>query len=337
VTGSEAPNEPLTIAVVGYGQVAGFHVRLLAGDGHRLSWLVGRLPDRAAAFADRHGFAHHSVDLCDALNDPRVDAVVLCTPNQLHAAQAVACLEAGKHVLVEIPLAMSYAEGQAIADLARRTGLVAMVGHNHRYLGGMRWVRERVSSGDLTLLSIAARYLLLRRENVGTTGYVRSWTDSLLWHHGQHALDVVLWLFGISEPGTVEVTPAFAGPGAARGRPETASPMDLSIGIRTPGDQLGMVTLSYNSSINLYDYVIMAREDTLVVDGGLLRNRDGVVCDFRSDLLSGSDGARHRQNREFVAAIREGRAADTSAESVLPALDALQRVQDAHDRLGAGG
>lgn len=317
----------LRVAVVGYGQIARLHLPLLAADGHQPAWLIGRLPERTRSFAEEWGFLRHSTELTDALADPSVDAVYLCTPNELHADQALDCLAAGKHVFVEIPLAMSFAEGQAIQQLSERLGLTVMVGHNHRYLGGARWIRERVRSGELNLLSIAARYLLLRRDNVGSSGYVRSWTDSLLWHHGQHAVDLILWLLGVTEPGVVEVLPAFG-----RSHQQTGLPMDVSISVRTPAGQLGTALLSYNSFTNVYDYVVMARERTLILGGGQLRDGELVVDDHVADQVAGGDGARRRQHREFVAAVSEGRQSTTDAAAVLPALDALQRTQDAFEQ-----
>lgn len=313
-------NDGLHLAVVGYGQVARLHTVVMANDRHRLDWLIGRRPEQTAAFAAEYGFARHSTDLRHALDDPVVDAVLLCTPSEQHADQAAACLHAGKHVLVEIPLAMSSSGGRELGELARRLGRTMMVGHNHRYVAGVRWVRERVLRGDSTLQSITARYFLLRRENVGTSGNARSWTDNLLWHHGQHAMDVVLWLLGIVEPGQVEVTSVLAEPDQT-----TGIPMDMTLVVRTPADQLGTVTLSYNSFVNLYDYVVVARESTVIVDDYAVRGRDGVVLDYSDE----GDGARVLQNREFVAAIREGRPPATSAESVLPALDVLQQAEDA--------
>ncbi|WP_158674578.1 Gfo/Idh/MocA family protein [Streptomyces hoynatensis] len=317
--------DSLGIAVVGYGQTAGIHTRLLGGEGHRLAWLIGRLPERAAAFAAKHGFARHSTHLRHALQDPAVDAVVLCTPSPQHAEQAAACLAAGKHVLVEIPLAMSHAEGARLARTARDLGLTLMVAHGHRYQPALRTVRERVARGELTPHSITARYLLLRRENVGSGGYVRSWTDNLLWHHGQHSTDMVLWLLGVEEPGQVEVTAVHALPDRRLG-----IPMDISLTLKTRRDQLGIVSMSYHSRVPVYDYVLVCEEDTLVIENGVLRDRDGVLYDPRQDPTENRDSWL-LQDREFAAAVRERRPPAISAESVLPALDALQRAQDAYD------
>jgi 2-hydroxy-4-carboxymuconate semialdehyde hemiacetal dehydrogenase len=315
----------LHVAVVGYGQIARSHTRILAGEGHHLDWLIGRVPERTAAFAAEHGYARHGTSLEAALRDPAVEAVVLCTPSEQHAAQTAACLAAGKHVLVEIPLAMSYIEGRGLAETARRKGLTLMVAHTHRFGGAVRRARERIASGQLTLLSATARYMFLRRENVGASGYVRSWTDNLLWHHGQHATDLVLWLVGVGAPGQVKVSAVLAPPD-----PNLGIPLDLSLAMRTARGQIGTVAMSYNSHVSLYDYVLVGVEDTLLVEQGVLRNREGVLYDPRQDGSDERNGGL-LQDREFVAAVREGRPAAVDAAAVLPALEVLQRAQDAYE------
>jgi 2-hydroxy-4-carboxymuconate semialdehyde hemiacetal dehydrogenase len=313
----------LRLAVVGYGQTAGIHSRLLRSEGHQLDWVIGRRADPTRKFAEAHQYRRHSTRLEDALADPAVDAVVLCTPSQAHAEQAAACLEAGKHLLVEIPLAMSYPDGLRLADLARRQNLTLMVAHGHRYQAAMRYAREQVTSGRLALHSITARYLLSRRDNVGSSGYVRSWTDNLLWHHGQHAVDLVLWLLGVEQPGHVEVTSLTALPG------RLGIPMDISISLRTRQDQLATIALSYHSQQSVYDYVLIGEEETLIIDNGTLR--DGARVLHRPDPAERPDPSWLIQEREFAAAIRAGRPAAISADSVLPALEVLQQVQDGYD------
>jgi 2-hydroxy-4-carboxymuconate semialdehyde hemiacetal dehydrogenase len=311
---------------VGYGQIARSHTRIMKQDGHRLLWLIGRVPERTAEFAQEHGFGRHSTNLADALADPAVDAVILCTPSEQHEAQTEQCLRAGKHVLVEIPLAMSYAGGVRLAALAREADRTVMVAHTHRYQGAMQRAHERIASGQLTLHSVVAKYMFLRRENVGASGYVRSWTDNLLWHHGQHATDMVLWMLGVERPGETEVASMLALPDRKLG-----IPLDLSILLRTKRDQLGTVAMSYNSHLSLYDYVLIGDEDTLLIDNGVLRSREGVLYDPKQDSEGGRNSG-FAQNREFAAAIREHRPPAISAEAVLPALEVLQQVQDQYDR-----
>ena len=320
----------LKIAVVGYGQIARSHTRTMGREGHTLRWVIGRVPERTEAFAQEHGFEKHSTNLAEALTDSDVDAVILCTPSEQHAEQTAQCLAAGKHVLVEIPLAMSFAEGQRLAEQARAARLTVMVAHTHRYQGAIRRAKAKIDAGELTLHNVIARYMFLRRENVGANGYVRSWTDNLLWHHGQHATDMCLWLLGVERPGEVEVTSTLALPDK-----ELDIPLDLSLALRTTRDQLATVSMSYNSHVSLYDYVLVGVEDTLIVENGVLRNREKVLYDPKEDQ-SEEKNSGLLQNREFVAAIRDGRQPEISADSVLPALDALQRAQDAYDAYRRG-
>ncbi|HET7770365.1 MAG TPA: Gfo/Idh/MocA family oxidoreductase [Chloroflexota bacterium] len=322
--------DPLRIAVVGYGQIARSHTRIMGPEGHALRWLIGRVPERTAAFAQENGFAKHSTNLADALSDPEVDAVILCTPSEQHAEQTAQCLHAGKHVLVEIPLAMTFAEGQQLAQLARRQKRTVMVAHTHRYQPAIRRAKAKIDTGELTLHSVVARYMFLRRENVGANGYVRSWTDNLLWHHGQHATDMCLWLLGVEGPGEVEVGSMLALPDR-----DLEIPLDLTLVLRTARDQLATVAMSYNSHVSLFDYVLIGVEDTLVVENGVLRSRESVLYDPKTDD-SEEKNAGLLQNREFVTAIREGRQPAISADAVLPALDALQQAQNAYDEYREG-
>jgi 2-hydroxy-4-carboxymuconate semialdehyde hemiacetal dehydrogenase len=328
---SQTSSSPLRICVVGYGQIARSHTRNMRHDGHDLRWLIGRVPDRTEAFARENGYTHHSTNLEDALADPAVDSVILCTPSEQHEAQTEQCLRAGKHVLVEIPLAMTFEGGQKLAALAHETGKTVMVAHTHRYQGAIQRAKEMIDSGALTLHNVIARYMFLRRENVGASGYVRSWTDNLLWHHGQHATDMCLWLLGVEKPGETEVSSVLALPDKNLG-----IPLDLTLAMRTKRDQLATVAMSYNAHVSIYDYLLIGVEDMLIVDNGVLRNKGGVLYDPKEDQTEGRNSGL-LQNREFVAAVREGRQPAISADSVLPALEVLQKAQAHYDKTTPAG
>jgi 2-hydroxy-4-carboxymuconate semialdehyde hemiacetal dehydrogenase len=318
---------PLTLAVVGYGMTALSHGRTFAADGHHLRWLVGRVPERTEAFAREHGYERQSTSLEEALGDPAVDAIILCTPSDQHEAQAIACLDAGKHVLVEIPVAMSLAGARRVAAKARESGRVAMVAHTHRYHPGVRLAKSEIEAGTLTPHSITSRYMFLRRENVGASGYKRSWTDNLLWHHGCHAVDTALWLVG-AVFGAVETTSIVSLPDA-----HLATPLDLALVLRTASDRLVSVSMSYNSHLSRYDYVVVGHEDTLEIRDGVLRERH-ATGPIEAARDSGPSPV-VRQDREFADAIREGRSAAISPDDVLPAMEVLQIAQDAADAVGA--
>lgn len=300
----------MNLLMIGYGSTATSHTRIFAEAGLTLDTIVGRVPEQTAAFAATHGYAHHDTDLAAALAAREIGVVCVASPSAAHAEQVRQALAAGAHVLVEIPLAMSYAEGRALADLARAQGRVLMVAHTHRYRSAAQEAKRKVAAGELTLHHIVSRYMFLRRENKDWSGRARSWTDNLLWHHGCHAVDLSLWLLGITDVSRLAVTAQIALPDQAMG-----APLDLTVLVRTPHDQLVSVNMSYNSHLNLYDYVLIGREESLLIDG----NAKDPVPGFEV------------QDRAFLDAIREGTAPPISAESVLPALWVLQQAQDQYD------
>lgn len=307
-------------AIIGYGTTANSHAQMLRQEGLGLESVVGRLPEQTEEFARRHGFLHWTTDLTAALARPELDVVVICSPSAVHAEQTEQALLAGKHVLVEIPLAMNYSDAERLTRLAEQRGLTLMVAHTHRYGPAIREVQRRITSGELTVRNIICRYVFLRRENVDWSGRRRSWTDNLLWHHGCHATDMCLWLLGETVPGNVTVTAHVAQPDLTMG-----IPMDLSILLRTQGDSLASVNMSYNSHLSRYDYLIIGNETTLLVSEGKLVGKEGVL--FNPAHVPAGDSPQLLQDREFLAAIREHRPPAISGASVLPAMWALEQVQ----------
>lgn len=310
----------MSAVIVGYGTTAHSHARILRQEGVALESVVGRVPEQTEEFARGQGFRHWTTDLSAALARPGVDVVVICSPSALHAEQAEQALLAGKHVLVEIPLAMSHPAAERLTRLADQRGLTLMVAHTHRYGPAIREVKRRIRDGELTVHNIISRYVFLRRENVDLTGHRRSWTDNLLWHHGCHATDMCLWLLGETEPGQVTVTAQVASPDAKMG-----IPMDLSILLRTANGTLAAVNMSYNSHLSLYDYLIIGKETSLLVSEGKLIGKEGVLLDPAQ--LPESDSPQVLQDREFLAAVRERRQPAISGASVLPAMWALEQVE----------
>lgn len=300
----------MNICMVGYGSIATAHTKALAKEGVTLDTVVGRLGERAEAFARAWGYARHTTDLAAALARPEIEAVIVASPSEAHAAQTAQALMADKHVLVEIPLAMRYTEGRTLAGLARERGRTLMVCHTHRYRSQIQAAKRRIASGDLTLHTIIARYVFLRRENKDWQGKARSWTDNLLWHHGCHATDLALWLLGVTDVAGLEIASHLALPDQKMG-----IPLDLTVLVRTPLDQLVSVNMSYNAHVSLYDYLLIGREDSLVLPGS------------GPDPVNGVEA----QDRDFLTAVRHGRDPAISAESVLPALWVLQQAQDAYD------
>lgn len=318
----------MNIGLVGYGSIARQHARALLGlrergvePEPRLVGVMGRAEASAAEFASEFNLGFSTTDLGALLARPEVDSVVICSPTDLHAAQTEQALQAGKHVLCEIPLATSLAEADRLIALADEVDRRLMVCHTEHYYRALLEVRRRIASGELHPHSVVSRYMFFRRENVNWVGRRRSWTDNLLWHHGCHAVDAALWLLGATE---VDVTGQVALPDANLG-----IPMDLAIAMRTPADQVVSVAMSYNTHLPLHDYLIIGEEATLLFSDGELRSKDEVLVP-KQDLQDLTEPIMD-QDAEFLAAIREHRDPAISGRSVRPALAALQVVQDSLD------
>jgi 2-hydroxy-4-carboxymuconate semialdehyde hemiacetal dehydrogenase len=307
----------MNIGLLGYGSIAGSHVRAIRslGDGElRLRSVMGRLAEPAEQFAREHGLASATTDLDQLLADPGLDLVIVCSPSALHAEQSERALRAGKHVLCEIPLALSLAATDRLTALADQVDRRLMVCHTQRYWTSSIEARRLIADGRLHPHALFARFMFHRRENVNWLGRRRSWTDDLLWHHGCHAVDTALWLLGAE---AAEVAAQVALPGR-----KLEIPMDLALAMRTPRDQVVSVDMSYNTHLAFNDYLVVGEESTLQLTSQELRDQERALV-TRSD-----DDPIARQDAEFVAAVREGREPAVSGRSVRPAMAALQAAQD---------
>jgi 2-hydroxy-4-carboxymuconate semialdehyde hemiacetal dehydrogenase len=320
----------VNIGFLGYGSIARSHARAivaLRGAGHDLAihGVMGRLADATADFAREYGASIATTDLDAFLADPALDAVIVCSPSGTHAAQTAQALRAGKHVLCEIPLALSLAEADELGALADAVGRTLMVCHTQRYYPPLIEARRRIATGELHPHAVVSRYMFGRRANVNWQGRQRSWTDNLLWHHGCHAIDAALWLLGVAERGEeVEVSAQVALPSG-----NLDIPMDLTVTMRTARDQIATVAMSYNIDFPIHDYLLIGEETTLLYADDQLRDKDCVLVDRTEPTDLTNPIA--RQDAEFFAAIRENRVPAISARSVRPAIYALQQAQDSLD------
>jgi 2-hydroxy-4-carboxymuconate semialdehyde hemiacetal dehydrogenase len=308
-----------SIGLLGYGAIAAEHARMLSALGCRLTSVMGPDLDSAREFAAAHGIARTTDDLAEAVGAADVDAIVVASPNALHADQAVAALDAGKHVLVEVPLAMSAADAERVAAAAERSGRHAMVAHTQRFWGPMRDLRAVLGDGALPVRHVVARNAIRRRENIGWTGRRRSWVDSALWHHGSHLVDAALWLLD----GDVESVSAEAGQrDAANG-----SPLDVAIAIRTSGGGLATIALSYNSLLPVSDMLVIGEDDAFRIDGARIESASGALTGSGDPVAMQEDAIR-AQDAAFVRALRGDEAARPTPADVLPVYRALQEASD---------
>jgi 2-hydroxy-4-carboxymuconate semialdehyde hemiacetal dehydrogenase len=300
----------MRIAVAGAGAFGIKHLDGLAEiDGVTVTSIVSRRLEQAEEVARKYGADQATTDLGEVLARDDVDAVILCTPTQMHAAQAIAVMQAGKHVQVEIPLADSWPDALEVDRVQRETGLTCMVGHTRRFNPSHQWVHRRIGAGELSIQQMDVQTYFFRRKNLNALGEARSWTDNLLWHHAAHTVD----LFQYQTGEDVEIAHAVQGPL----HPELGIAMDMSIQLRTPAGRVCTLSLSFNNDGPLgtfFRYICdngtyIARYDDLVT------GREEPIDVSKVDV---STNGIELQDREFVAAILDGREPNSSVASVLP-------------------
>lgn len=309
----------MKIALAGGGAFGAKHVAAISEiDDAEVVSVTDRSTDVAAAFAAAHGIEHHTDDLSEALALDHIDAVVLATPTQMHASQAIACLEAGKHVLVEIPMADSLTDAQALVEAQERSGKVAMAGHVRRFNPSHQWVHNKIKAGEFNIQQMDAQTYFFRRTNTNALGEPRTWTDHLLWHHAAHTID--LFAYQVGEE--IVAANVMEGPH----HPELGIAMDMSIQLKSAGGSLLTLSLSFNNDGpfgTFFRYIgdtgtYVARYDDLT-DG-----RDEVIDVSNVDV---SMNGIELENREFLAAIREGREPNGSVRQVLGCYELLHQLE----------
>jgi len=308
----------MRIAVAGAGAFGEKHLDGLKNiDGVEVTSLVGRRLEPTQAVAAKYGIGHATTDLAESLARADVDAVILCTPTQMHAAQALQCLDAGKHVQVEIPLADSLADAEAVVAKQRETGLVAMCGHTRRFNPSHQWIHKRIEAGELHVQQMDVQTYFFRRKNMNAKGELRSWTDHLLWHHAAHTVDLFAY-----QAGPIVEAHALQGPK----HQELGIAMDMSIQLKSETGAICTLSLSFNNDGPLgtfFRYICdngtwIARYDDLVT------GKEEPVDVSKVDV---SMNGIELQDREFVSAICEGREPNASVGQVLPCYRILQQLE----------
>ena len=298
----------MRIALAGAGAVGEKHLDGLKNiDGVEIVSVISRREEQAAAVAAKYGAKHSSTDLSEALARDDVDAVILCTPTSQHAEQAIACMNAGKHVQIEIPLCDSWPDAEAVLAKQKETGLTCMVGHTRRFNPSHQYVHNRIVAGEFSVLQMNVQTYFFRRKNLNAKGEPRSWTDHLLWHHAAHTIDLFAY-----QAGRIVDAHAMQGPK----HPELGIAMDMSIQLKSETGAICTLSLSFNNDGPLgtfFRYIgdnatYIARYDDLV---------DGKEQAIDVSNVDVSMNGIELQDREFIAAIREGREPNSSVASVM--------------------
>jgi len=310
----------MKFALVGAGAFGIKHLDALSRiDDAEIAMVVSRGIDQAKDVAARYGAPHATDQLDDALASPDVDAVILCTPTQMHAEQTIAALRAGKHVQVEIPLADSWADAERVALEAKKSELVCMVGHTRRFNPSHQFVHQRIGRGELSIQQMNVQTYFFRRTNINALGQPRSWVDNLLWHHAAHTVD--LFAYQAGEP--IDRAHVLSGPT----HPELGIPMDMSIQLATASGKLCTLSLSFNNEGPLGTFFrYICDNATYVARYDDLFTGDDEPVDV-SHVAVSMDGI-ELQDREFLSAITNGRQPNSSIFSVLDCYRVLGQLQE---------
>lgn len=312
-------SKPIRVALAGAGA---FGIKHLDGikniAGVEVVSLISRDLDKTREVAQKYGIGHVTTDLADSLALPEVDAVILCTPTQMHASQTLACLKAGKHVQVEIPLCDVLADGEEVISVAKQSGLVAMCGHTRRFNPSHQWVHQKIAAEEFNVQQMDVQTYFFRRTNMNALGQPRSWTDHLLWHHAAHTVD----LFAYQAQSPVVQAHALQGPI----HPTLGIAMDMSIQLKAASGAICTLSLSFNNDGPLgtfFRYIgdtgtYLARYDDLF---------DGKENKIDVSAVDVSMNGIELQDREFFAAIREGREPNSSVAQVLPCYRVLHQLE----------
>jgi len=314
----------MRIAVAGAGAFGIKHLDALSRiDGVDIVAIVSRRLEQAEEIASAYMVPFATDDLEDVLASEEVDAVILCTPTQMHAAQAIATLRAGKHVQVEIPLADSWVDACAVARVQEDTGLVCMVGHTRRFNPSHQWIHQRIVAGELSIQQMDVQTYFFRRSNMNALGQTRSWTDNLLWHHAAHTVD----LFSYQCDEAIVDAHAMQGPANS----ELGISMDLSIQLRTETSKICTLSLSFNNDgpFGSYFRYICDNGTYLARYDDLFTGSDKAID--VSKVASSMDGI-ELQDREFITAIRENREPNSSVASVLSSYEVLDKLEKQLER-----
>jgi len=310
----------MKICVAGQGAFGVKHLEALRNiPGIEVVSLAGGSPDTTKAVAEKFGIPHWSLDLGECLAQPGVAAAILATPTQMHARQAIQCMRAGKHVMIEIPMADTVADAEEIVRVQQQTGLVAMAGHTRRFNPSHQYVHHKIVKGELRVQQMDVQTYFFRRTNMNALGQPRSWTDHLLWHHACHTVDLFQYQTG------EQISKCFALQGPYH--PELKIAMDMSIGLQVPSGAICTLSLSFNNDGPLgtfFRYICdngtyIARYDELL---------DGKNTPIDVSKVDVSMNGIELQDREFFAAIAEKREPNASVAQALSAMKVLGRLED---------
>ena len=287
-------------------------------DGVEVTSIMGPTKEKIEALAAERGINHFSTTLEECIKRSDVEAVILSTPTQMHADQAIACMEAGKHVLIEIPMADTLEDSARVVKKHRETGLTCMAGQVRRFNPSHQWIKNKIDAGELKLQQMDAQTYFFRRTNTNAKGEPRSWTDHLLWHHACHTVD----LFQYQTGGKVVQAYGLQGPL----HPELEIAMDMSIGLKAEDGAICTLSLSFNNDGPFGTFF------RYICDNGTFIARYDDLFDGNNNQIDLSNVAVSNNgieliDREFISAISEGRTPNACVTDVISAMETLDKIE----------
>lgn len=316
----------MKICLAGQGAFGVKHLEAVRNiPGVEVVTLAGGSPGTTQEVAEKFGIPHWSTNYDECLAQPEVEAVILTTPTQMHASQAIKAMRAGKHVMIEIPMADCLKDSEEIVKVQKETGLIAMAGHTRRFNPSHQWVHNKIKAGELKVLQMDVQTYFFRRTNMNALGKPRSWTDHLLWHHACHTVDLFMYQTGE----IVSQCHALQGPIS----PTLGIAMDMSIGLKVPSGAICTLSLSFNNDGPLGTFF------RYICDNGTYICRYDDLFDGKNNQIDVSKvdvsmNGIELQDREFFAAIREGREPNASVRQALPAMQTLHRLEEGLNAAG---
>ena len=309
----------MKIALAGQGAFGTQHMKAIQNiPGIEVISLTGGRPAGTREFAETWKVPHWTTELAETLKQPGLDAVIIASPTQVHAEQAEQCMRAGKHVLIEIPIADSVEDSERLLEVQQQTGVIAMAGHVRRFNPSHQWVHKKIEAGELAIQQMDVQTYFFRRTNMNAAGQPRTWTDHLLWHHACHTVDLFQHQTG-EEP---SVANAIQGPI----HPELEIAMDMSIQLRVPSGAILTLSLSFNNDGpfgSFFRYICDNGTYKALYDN-LVDGHDRPIDVSQVDV---SMNGIELEDREFFAAIQEQREPRSSVAQVLPAMRTLGRLE----------
>ena len=310
----------MKICVAGaYGAFGLKHLDALKNiEGIEVSSVMGPNKAKIESLAKERNIPNARTTLDACISEDNPDAIILATPTQAHAEQAIACMNAGKHVLIEIPMADSLEDSNRVVDKQKETGLTCMAGHVRRFNPSHQWIKNKIEAGELKLQQLDAQTYFFRRTNTNAKGEPRSWTDHLLWHHACHTVDLFQYQTG------GKAVQAFGLQGPIH--PELGIAMDMSIGMKANDGALCTLSLSFNNDGPFGTFF------RYICDNGTYLARYDDLFDGNNNQIDLSNVAVSNNgieliDREFISAIKEGRRPNGCVTEAISAMETLDKIE----------